>query len=487
MEQNNILSNSIIETMIKDRKVRAAVTRESHLTFFHFYFAHYVKYPTAEFQREIFRLTERDEIKNLFIVSFRGSSKSTIITTSYPIWAILGKQQKKFVLILCQTKSQAKQHMMNLRRELENNQLLKNDLGPFQEEDEWGSTSLVFSKMNARITIASTEQSIRGLRHNQYRPDLIIGDDLEDIASTKTREGRQKTYQWLTSEVIPCGDKDTRLVIVGNLLHEDSLIMHLKRDIEEGKLDGVYKEYPLIDDKKEIQWPGKYPTMDDIQVEKKKIGNEISWHREYLLHIVPDEDQLIHTGMLNYYNELPKSKDSYRMIMMGVDLAISQKTAADDTAIVSALICGHEDQFKIYILPNVINRKMDFTQIIEQITAVHDANAKIYSYSKIYIEDVGFQQSTVQVIDKLGYNVEGVRPDSDKRSRLVTISHLIQNGTILFPKQGAEYLIQQLIGFGVERHDDLVDAFTIVAHKALAEDKAVPKIILIDNPFLRRY
>jgi hypothetical protein len=26
---------------------------------------------------------------------------------------------------------QAKQHMMNIRNELENNQLLKNDLGPF--------------------------------------------------------------------------------------------------------------------------------------------------------------------------------------------------------------------------------------------------------------------------------------------------------------------------------------------------------------------
>src|SRR4029077_1827283 len=105
----------------------------------------------------------------------------------------------------------------------------------FQEEnDEWGSVSLVFSKLNARITAASSEQSIRGLRHNQHRPDLIVGDDLEDMASVKTKEGRQKTYQWFTGEAIPAGDKNTRTIIVGNLLHEDSLLMHLKRNIDEG-------------------------------------------------------------------------------------------------------------------------------------------------------------------------------------------------------------------------------------------------------------
>ena len=102
----------------------------------------------------------------------------------------------------------------------------------------------------SRITAASTEQSIRGLRHNQYRPDLIIGDDVEDLASTKTRESRQKTYQWLTGEVIPAGDQNTRLIIIGNLLHEDSLLMHLKQDLEEKRIDGLFKTYPLFDEKR---------------------------------------------------------------------------------------------------------------------------------------------------------------------------------------------------------------------------------------------
>src|SRR3989344_2921890 len=117
----NALPDDLAQKMYHDRKIRTAITKQSHFLFFHFYFAHYVKYPTAPFQRELFHLSEREDVKNLFVVAFRGSAKSTIFTTSYPIWAILGNQQKKFVLILCQTQAQAKQHMMNLRRELENN------------------------------------------------------------------------------------------------------------------------------------------------------------------------------------------------------------------------------------------------------------------------------------------------------------------------------------------------------------------------------
>jgi len=132
-ENNESISLELIDLMVKDRKIRTAIVKQSHFYFFHFYFSHNVKYPTAMFHREFFRLTERDDIKKLFVVSFRGSSKSSIFTMSYPLWSILGQQQKKFVLILCQTRAQAKQMMMNLRRELEGNILLRNDLGPIQE------------------------------------------------------------------------------------------------------------------------------------------------------------------------------------------------------------------------------------------------------------------------------------------------------------------------------------------------------------------
>lgn len=477
---NNYLPQSTIDQMVKDRKVRTAITRQSHFLFFHFYFAHYVKYETAPFQREIFQLTERPDIKNLFMVAFRGSAKSTIMTMSYPIWAILGILEKKFVLILCQTRTQAKQHMMNLKRELEGNQLLKNDLGPFQEEtDEWGSFSLVFSRLNARITAASTEQSIRGLRHNQYRPDLIIGDDVEDISSTKTRESREKTYQWLVGEVIPSGDRNTQLVIVGNLLHEDSLLMHLKGDLENGSLEGQFRSYPLVDSDEKIIWPGKYPTQTDIEQEKKKVGSEIAWQREYMLRIIPEDDQVVYPEWIHYYDQLPaKQNTEYRFTRVGVDLAISQKETADFTSMVTAQVHDYSKNIKIYILPNPINKRLTFPETIETIKMLLK---NLGSGAIAYTEDVAYQGSVFQQLRYEGFSVEGVKVyGNDKRSRLASITHLIQTGKILFPQHGAENLIQQLVGFGVEKHDDLVDAFTLLMFKIIEQNHGRPDIIWLD-------
>lgn len=475
--------------MIKDRKVRVAITKESHWYFFHFYFAHYVKYPTADFHNEMFDLTGNESAGNLFIVAFRGCGKSTIITTSYPIWAILGKQQKRFILIICQTQSQAKQHMMNLRRELESNDVLKRDLGPFKEEsDEWGSSSLVFPRLGARISTASSEQSIRGLRHNQHRPDLIICDDVEDLASTKTREGRNKTYEWLTSEVIPTGDRNTRLVIVGNLLHEDSLLMRIKERIDKGAMKGVFKEYPLIKNG-EILWLGKYPSMEAIEEDKQKASNEFAWQREYLLNIIADEEQAIHREWIQYYDTIPdKIKvdgeyTSHIEIRIGIDPAISKSDAADYTAMVPGLLYEYEAySHRLYILPKIINRRLNFPETIEMCKTLEESYTRDkWVKPKFVVEGVAYQKALPEQMEVEGIeNVLVTRPGvQDKRSRLVLTANFIKSGRVLFPREGAEQLIQQLVHFGVEKHDDLADAFANLVHSIAEEPPYIPRIHIL--------
>jgi predicted phage terminase large subunit-like protein len=86
----------------------------------------------------------------------------------------------------------------------------------------------------------------------------------------------------------------------------------------------------------------------------------------------------------------------------------------------------------------------------------------------LYIEDVGYQKTVIQTLNKQGVNAEGYKVSGrDKRERLESITHMIRNGNVYFPREGGEDLIQQLVYFGVEKHDDLVDAFTMVLHKSL--------------------
>ncbi|MEK7624992.1 MAG: hypothetical protein AAB467_01430 [Patescibacteria group bacterium] len=456
--------NNIMGRVRTDRRFRTGLTAKSHFYFFHVYFSEYITCETAPFQKELLSLTEQDYAM-LVVLAFRGSAKSTICTMSLALWSILGIQQKKFVLIVCQTQAQARFHLQNIRREMENNALLRDDLGPFTEHDEeWNSGSLVIPKFGARITAISLDQSVRGLRHGANRPDLIICDDIEDLASVKTRESRQKTYQWFTRDLIPVGDTKTNIVVVGNLLHEDSLISRIKEEIEKNERTGKVVEYPLLDKEGKPLWPGKYKTQEDIEELRKKIVDEVAWSMEYLLKIVSDLERVVQLDWIQRYpDELlyvaPRS-DRPAMII-GVDLAVSDKETADYTAMVPVIVMGNREKPQVLVTNPIINKRMGFTEQIDTLVHLYNEYNEQY-YVIIAVEDVTYQRVLIEALQKTGCKADGFSVGNvDKRTRLNLISPRIRDGNILFPNTGAKELITQIVGFGFEKHDDLMDAFVV--------------------------
>ncbi len=470
-----IKHQKIIEKMIKDKDFRITLSKKSHYWFFHFYFGQYVTYRTANFQKRMFGITEDEKNNMAVIVAFRGSAKSTIFTLSYALWSILGKQNKKFVIILSQTQKQAKQHLMNLRTELEKNIILSRDLGPFREEsDEWGGYSLVISNYGARISAASNEQSIRGIKHLQFRPDVIIADDVEDLNSVKNQEGRDKTYNWFKGDIIPAGNTNTKIIVIGNLLHEDSLLKRLQREIENNTLNGIYREFPLLNESGKPLWPDKFPNENEINKEKMKIGNEIAWQREYLLRIVSDTGRVIYPKWIHYYDNLPTESESFMYAATGIDLAISERESACYTAMVSAKVYGRGENMKIYILPYPINERMDSPTTLKKVKEISEKLGN-GQRTELFIEDVGYQRSLIQNLQNENYPAVGFPTlGQDKRARLATVAPAIENGVVLFPRQGAEILINQLIGFGIEKYNDLADAFVIIVSKSIENNGSIP-------------
>lgn len=470
-------SKKIEKQIVKEASFRKELARKSHIWFFNLYFSEYVKYETAAFQKELFLLSEDQNIKMAVVVAFRNSGKSTIFSLSYPIWSIIGDQQKKFILIISQTQPQARLHLANIKRELKSNELLHRDLGPFHDEtDQWGSASIVIQNFNARITCASSEQSIRGLRHGAHRPDVIIIDDAEDLLSTKTKESRDKTFAWFTGEILPAGDRDTKVIVVGNLLHEDSLLMRLRKCIEEKTLDGVFRAYPLIDGNDRILWPGKFPDMQSVEALKRTVGNEASWQREFMLRIIVTQEQVIHLEWIQTYEVLPRIQGmKYRFTATGIDLAIKDNQKSDYTAMVSARVYGYGAEMRVYILPNPVNEKMGFPETLERVKLLSQAISPDGYSTELFIEDVGYQSAIIQELNRQGYKAEGVTvAGQDKTARLSLGSFLVQNGQVLFPKYGCDDLIRQLTAFGVEKHDDLADAFAILLLKILEKKNQVP-------------
>lgn len=244
----------------------------------------------APFHKEMFALSENKELKIISIMAFRGSGKSTIMNLSYALWSILGIQQKKCVVIISRTKNQAANHFLNLQDELKNNLLLRQDLGPFEiDEVTDNALSLLLPAMKARIFIASSRQSIRGIRHEAQRPDLIILDDVEDTLAPQ--ENKDNTYKWFNEEILPLGDEGTRIVILGNLISKNSFLMRIKNDIEEKKINGIFKAFHIMDDYGTPLWPSRVPKKE-IDNLKNQIPDKKTWEREYLLQI--DDYNVMH-------------------------------------------------------------------------------------------------------------------------------------------------------------------------------------------------
>lgn len=465
-------AEKVFDRLLADKPYRQNVVRKSLEYFFPVYFHKYIKYDTAPFHKDIFQILEDEKNKLAVIVAFRGSAKSTIVTTAHVIWSILGTPQKKFIVILGQTEQKARQSLMNIKLELEHNELLRKDLGPFDEErNQWGATAIIIRKLNAKIMISSVEQSIRGMRHGEYRPDLIILDDVEDTASVKTREGRDKTFNWLTSEVIPAGDKNTRIIAVGNLLHDDSLLKRLQKKIDAGEMDGIYREYPIMDKDGVSLWEGKYPTLESIEEERRKVASDAAWAREFLLTIISTAEQVVHPEWIHYYDELPTGK-RIESIAIGIDLAISDKESADYTGMVVGYIYGWEKSMTIYIQPNPVNERMSFPAQVDRIRdldAVH--SQKCYNV-KFIIEDVAYQKALIQLLEQSRYDVQAASTKgSDKAARLRLATPMMKDMRVFFPRKGCEELLEQLVGFGKEKHDDLADAFAYLVVKSIENNK----------------
>ncbi len=473
------------EEVIETREGRLAAA-ETLIGFCLIYLPHYLQLAPAGFHQDLIGLLDNDIVQFLSVIGFRGSAKSTFASLALPLQRAL-HARNKFIIIFSDTTDQAKLNVANIRHELEDNELLKADYGDMSEgvskQREWTKTSLLL-KNGVRLMGRSRGQRIRGLRHREQRPDLVIVDDPEELEKVQKKEYRDKTERWLRSELIPAIEEaKARLIIIGNILHTDALMARLKADnLFEHREYSIFKSG---DTWEHCTWKGKYPNQAALDKQRDKVGIT-AWLREYCLKVVPPEGQEVKEEWLRYYDKLPEIKidpetklvlfNPFHRSGVGVDLAISKKQTADFTAMVAGVIVVDEGIPKLYILPRPLNERLSFFETIQNLKALYRGVGN-YALPMFFIEDVQYQAAAIQEALRHGIPTQPMRAGSDKRGRLKAAALFIQDGTVLFPRKGAEDLITQLTGFGVEEFDDLCDAFVYLVLGLRSEGMTKPEVI----------
>lgn len=307
---------------------------------------------------------------------------------------------------------------------------------------------------------------IRGFNLDDYRPDLIIADDIQTDENVATIEQRQKLkdlfYGALVNSLSPATDTPhAKVVLLNTPMEKDDVIESCMADpLWQGKRFGIF------DENGQSRWEARWPT-ETMKREKEfatKSGRYSLWMREKECTIVKREHKTFDSENLRYWDVLPASFDE---VIQSIDPASADpdksKQKVDDNVVMT---CGYKGP-DVYVLEYSAAKGE-----MPDATAAHWYSQTVTWHPiKLAVESVGFQRTLAWYIEqemtkrRLFVPVQkwqtGARSKNDRI--IQAIAGLLAHRRIWI-KPGMEKLIQQLDDFNPltdKNEDDVIDALSI--------------------------
>lgn len=170
-------------------------------------------------------LLEKRRGMKINVLGPRGGAKSTLATLAFVLRAALEKKEP-YIWIISDTRHQACAHLDNLRAELRENRLLAESYPAAANGAKLSGNSIAIPG-GAAIQAFGTGQRIRGRRHRQQRPTLIVCDDLQNDGHIRSIDQREKSRDWFHGMLMKAGTPATNVVNLATALHRDALAVQL--------------------------------------------------------------------------------------------------------------------------------------------------------------------------------------------------------------------------------------------------------------------
>jgi len=456
------------------------------------YFPKYFDREFGKFHRELF-----DELKYMLnnkglIEAFglpREHGKSTINSFLFPLYSTL-YNKSQFTLIISATEQIALPFLDMIKDELENNELLKEDFG-IEKGNRWNNNEIWIGGsggLDSCIMIRGIDGSLRGIHYKQHRPTLVLLDDLLKDDTAKSETKREQVKSIFRDVIIPIGTKDTNILVVGTILHEDDLMS----DLLKGRIPGVrsIKKAAIINwsarDDLWGEWEKSYNNLKDLdRIETAKSffyahkeemvqDTEILWGEYLDYHYLMRKKQAM--GDKSFYKEMqndPKSTDDYVFqdiscwvelpeleeleVVVYIDPAIKAGKRNDYSAI--TVLGQHRKTKQMYVIDGNIYKLLpdDLFKV---------ATEKITLYSP---EKVGFEANQAQSYmkqkfeeelwkNKIYVPVEEVNSRGNKHERIMSLEPDIKKEYILFNNENISYNNQVRDYNKFAKHDDAPDS-----------------------------
>jgi len=501
-------------------EVRKEMARKSLRFFATTYFKHYCKVSFAPFHLELFDyLTEMtlDRGRQLAIAAPRSNAKSSIVSLMYVLWcACYGHE--KCIVIFSSTRDQSEKLLSHIKEELSLNKDLMRDFPEVCERPNprWRNDEII-TKNKVNIISSSVEHGIRGVRYQESRPGLVILDDAETAESIRSQEQREKIHDWFTRVVLNLGSESTNYIVVGTILHFDSLLAKIISQEEfPGWEKKIYKSVVKFSNNQHLwdTWEriycdkelyngesGSGPAKKFFESNKDKMleGTEVLWPaKESYCDLMLMRAQ---KGSLSFDSEKQNEPrdtsglsidmkkvifwdDHYQTIedlqaFLGTRKAV---LGACDPAVkkgkkndYSAIVCVFMDTANktIYVIDADVGR-WGVDELVDRICLSY----KIRNFAKFVYEANAAQAWLGDIIQKAPTTIplEPVTNMMHKDLRIMKLMVLIERGRVRLSRRLTE-LLRELEQHPYGAHDDAIDALSMIVDIAEKFALLTPEIV----------
>jgi predicted phage terminase large subunit-like protein len=274
---------------------------------------------------------------------------------------------------------------------------------------------------------------------------------IEVMARNLAEGGMKRLFKLMYTKILskkvikrlPSRKKFYNILIIGTILHHDSLLARLKEEVD------FYKNFPLVLDFTTYK-------LDDSELDVNEIKKEYQEDKEAFLQEyqnIPLSEETLTFPHYKTYESAPKC-DFYSI---GIDPALG-KTKGDYFAIASLGYKADEKRFYL----TAFGYKKNPTDMIEKIIKTYIKYSKI-ARTIIAIETVAYQEFFKDVLKKVAkeseitLSIQEFKNNIPKELRINSLAPLIKDETILIDKK-ASLLIDELDTYPKSAHDDLLDA-----------------------------
>jgi predicted phage terminase large subunit-like protein len=432
--------------------------------------------PSPRFHLKLWELM-CDPHDKVAVAAPRGHAKSTAVTHAF-VLANICFRLKQHIMVVSDTEAQSVNFLGDIKTEfIENEELISAFEIKRLAKDREAEIIIEFNDGHrVRVIAKGAEQKVRGTKWRNIRPDLIVGDDLENDEAVMNEERRVKFRNWFFSALCECGGDDTQIRIVGTVLHMDSLLERLMPEFNgkftestplydySTKPNSVWKSIRFRahdEDFSNILWPERWNKEHFIRKRAGYVeqGNPAGYAQEFLNYPVDES-----TAYFQKRDFLPiQDNEEPLQYYVACDLAISEKKSRAYTVFaVAAVNSKGKLKFK-----DIIRFRGDSLEIIDELFRVQN----IYKPEIFFIEQENIARALGPVLNKAMQerqtylSIQPMQATKDKIQRARALQARMRAGMVEFDTEAEWYpgFQQEFLQFPRGAYMDQVDAASWIA------------------------